>query len=89
MLFETQLTEYNTVNIRVHADTPEQAQNIFEAFMESDGGEYFQDELDNTGNREWKWGPFDKVSPSRFDECATITKNEDGSFEAMYEGGEE
>ena len=89
MLYETLLTQYSTVKIRVKANSPSEAQDIFEDFMASDGGEYYQEELDASGSMEWKWGPFNHVSPNQYDECATITKNEDGTYEARYEGGEE
>ena len=89
MLFETILTEMNSVRIRVRADSAEEADEIFEEFNKEDGNEYCTEELDLNGTREWIHTVFTKVSPNYYDECATITKNEDGTFDAIYEGGEE
>ena len=89
-LYETILTEHNSVRIRVRADNPEQAWQKFDKFMnnEPDGNEYLAEELDLNGTKEWTWTPFTPVSPNYYDECATLTENEDGSFDAQYEGGE-
>lgn len=87
-LYETVLTERAAATIRVRAESREQAKEIFEEFMDVEP-EYLSEELDLNGSKEWLWGPFDEVHPSYYDEKATITKNEDGTFDACYEGGEE
>ena len=88
MLFETILTEHNSVRIRVRADSSDEADENFKEFQEKEA-EYLSEELDLNGTKEWSWTRFTPVSPNYYDECATITKNEDGTFEAEYEGGEE
>ena len=70
----------------IEADSPEEAKKVFEDFMDREA-EYLQEELDLNGNKEWEWGPFEVCNPALWDERATITKNEDGSFDAQYEGG--
>ena len=87
MLYETVFTEHRTVRIRVHANSEKQAKEIFEEFMDKEQ-EYLQEELDLNGHGEWTWGPFEKINPNPWDERATITKNEDGTFDAQYEGGD-
>ena len=88
MLFETILTEHNSVRIRVRANSAEEAEEVFEEFNEKDANEYCSEELDLNGTREWVHTEFTKVSPTYYDECATITKNDDGTFDAIYEGGD-
>lgn len=87
MLFETILTEQTSVRIRVKADSAEEAEELFEKFQDSDG-DYLSEELDLNGTKEWVWTEFTHVSPNYYDECATISQNEDGTFDATYEGGE-
>ena len=87
MIYETLLTEHSSVRIRVRASSPQEAKEIFEEFMDADGT-YLSEELDLNGNKEWTWGMFEEVHPGYWDEKATITKNEDGTFDAQYEGGE-
>lgn len=87
MLFETILTETTSVRIRVRADSAEEAEERFRKFENSES-EYLSEELDLNGTKEWLTTEFTPVSPTYYDECATITENSDGSFDAQYEGGE-
>ena len=86
-LFETILTEGSSVRIRVRADSPKEANDKFVAFQDSEP-EYLAEELDINGTKEWTWTEFTPVSPNYYDECATISQNDDGTFEARYEGGD-
>mgnify|MGYP007013904570 CR=1 FL=1 len=45
MLFETILTETNSVRIRVRADSAEEAAKLFDEFNEEEGNEYCSEEL--------------------------------------------
>ena len=86
-IYETLLTEYTTVKIRVRANSKEEAEKIFDKFQETDS-DYLAEELDMAGTSEWLSTKFKEVHPARWDEAATITMNNDGSFDAIYEGGE-
>ena len=86
MLYETLLNAIYTVKIRVRANSPEEAEEIYQEF-ESKEPDYLAEEIDIAATGEWFHTEFKETHPSRYDECATITKNEDGSFDAMYEGG--
>lgn len=87
MLFETILTEHNSVRIRVRANSAEEAEELFNEFNETDADEYCSEELDLNGTREWIHTKFKPTDPAWYDECSTITKNDDGTFDAIYEGG--
>ena len=88
MLFETILTETNSVRIRVRANSAAEAEELFDEFNKEDGNEYCSEELDLNGTREWIHTAFKYVNPTPYDECATITRNDDGTFDAIYEGGD-
>ena len=86
-LFETILTEYRVVKFRVRANTAEEASEIFDEFQEQDPG-YIAEEVDLNGVALWENTKFREVTPKlNDDEYATITKNEDGTFDAQYERG--
>ena len=84
-LFETIITETTRTRIRVKANSAEEAQKIFDDFVDDDM-DYVTEELDNSGNNEWIAGEFKEVHPSEHDEAATISRNPDGTFNAQYEG---
>lgn len=87
MLFEFRLTEMNTVNLRIRADSKKEAYKTWDEFLNKES-EYLSEELDLNGTKEWTWTELKEVNPSPYDECATITEYEDGTFDAIYEGGD-
>ena len=88
-LFETELIEYQSVKIRIEAKSKTDAERIRKAFIKDAGEEYLSEELDLNGEKCWMWTKFKKVNPDKYDECATISENKDGSFDAGYKGGYE
>ncbi len=88
MIYETTVTETRIVSIRVRADSPEEAEETFREFMEKEN-DYILEELSLNGEQWITPSEFKEVHPAYWDEKATITKNEDGTFEAEYEGGDE
>ena len=87
-LFETIITETTRAKIRVKANSAEEAQKIFDDFVDDDM-DYIEEELDNFGDNEWVESEFKEVHPAEHDEAATISRNKDGTFNAQYEGGDE
>lgn len=87
-IYETVLQEVSTVKIRVKANSEEEAKSILDKFNKIDA-QYLSDELDLNGEKIWIWGELLPCKPSKWDEAATISRNEDGSLNAEYEGGEE
>ena len=85
-IFESILTEHNAVRIRVRANSPEEAEAIKNEFSRKES-DYLAEELDLNGEKQWVWTDFMECHAPSWDEAATITKNEDGSFDAQYEGG--
>lgn len=84
--FEAVLSSQTNVLIRVKANSPLEARQVLNEFIESeDGTEYLSYELEHNGNGEWRWGPFEEVYHPTNVEYATISKNKDGTFESKYE----
>lgn len=87
-LFETKVKKMSEVPLRVRANSEEEAEKIFREFNQKEG-DYISEELDlNAEVCVWHEA-FAEVHPTYWDECATITKNDDGTFDAQYEGGTE
>lgn len=87
-LYETTVTEHTDVRIRVHANSKEEAELIFQKFEEKDN-DYIYEEIDLSSKRSICHSEFKEVHPPVWDEVATITEYDDGTFDAEYEGGEE
>jgi hypothetical protein len=88
MIYQTILTEHNTIVMRVKANSREEAEEIMNRVLDEEA-DYISEEFDMSGTKEWSRTSMEEVHPSKFDERATVTENEDGSLEIQYEGGDE
>ena len=88
-LYEFEICEMNTIKLRVRADSPKEAEAIYNEFKKTEP-EWIAEEFELNGTKiNWINSEFTEVHPSWCDELGTISKNEDGSFDAQYEGGDE
>ncbi len=86
-LYEFLLTEATTCKMRIKANSPEEAENLFWEFAYQDA-DYLNEELESNSSTEWNITNIHEVHPSPTDELATITQQGDG-FIAQYKGGDE